>query len=186
MRRRGAIAAIAVGVAALGIAAYALAGGSGAGFNHLTATMSGYQETPAAISSTGSAQFTADVSNDGQSISWQLTYGGLEGDVTQSHIHFGQRGITGGISVFLCTNLGNGPAGTPACPDSAGTVTGSITAASIIGPAAQNVTPGNFEGFEDILESHTAYGNIHTAKFPAGEIRGQIHRGDFNGHDGRK
>jgi hypothetical protein len=61
MRRRGAIAALVVGVAALGIAAFALAGGSGAGFNHLTATMSGYQETPAAISSTGTAQFTADV-----------------------------------------------------------------------------------------------------------------------------
>ena len=50
MRRRGVIAALAVGVAALGIATYALAGGSGAGFNHLTATMSGYQEVPAVSS----------------------------------------------------------------------------------------------------------------------------------------
>jgi len=57
--------------------------------------------------------------------------------VTQAHIHFGKRHVAGGIIVFLCTNLGNGPAGTPACPDSAGTVTGSITAASIIGPAAR-------------------------------------------------
>ena len=49
MRRRGVIATLAVGVAALGIAAFALAGGSGAGFNHLTATMSGYQEVPARV-----------------------------------------------------------------------------------------------------------------------------------------
>ena len=117
MRRRGVIAALAVGVAALGVATYALAGGSGAGFNHLTATMSGYQEVPA-VSSGASATFTADVSKDGNSIDWQLSYGGLEGAVQQSHIHFGQRSVNGGISVFLCTNLGNGPAGTQPCPQS--------------------------------------------------------------------
>ena len=44
MRRKGMFAAlVATGVAALAVAAYALAGGSGTGFNHLTATMSGYQ-----------------------------------------------------------------------------------------------------------------------------------------------
>jgi hypothetical protein len=129
MRRRGAIAALAVGVAALGIAAFALAGGSGAGFNHLTATMSGYQEVPA-VSSTGTADFTADVSKDGSSIAWQLSYSGLEGAVQQSHIHFGQRSVNGGISVFLCTNLGNGPAGTQPCPQS-GTISGTVTAADV-------------------------------------------------------
>src|ERR1700750_1319154 len=117
MRRKGTFAALAVGAAALSIAAYALAGGSSPGFNHLSATMSGYQEGPS-VSSTGTATFTADVAKDGQSIAWQLTYGGLESHVTQSHIHFGQRSVTGGISVFLCTNLGNGPAGTQACPES--------------------------------------------------------------------
>ena len=28
--------------------------------------------------------------------------------MTQAHIHFGAEAQTGGISVFLCTNLGNG------------------------------------------------------------------------------
>jgi CHRD domain len=93
-----------VGVAALALAAFALAGGSGAGFNHLTADLSGYQEVPA-VSSGASATFGADVSKDGQSISWQLSYSGLEGTTQQAHIHFGQRGVNGGISVFLCTNL---------------------------------------------------------------------------------
>ena len=99
----------------MAVGAFALAGGTGAGFNHLAATMSGYQETPS-ISSTGTAEFTADISKDGQSIARQLTYADLEGTVTQSHIHFGQRAVAGGISVFLCTNLGNGPAGTQPCP----------------------------------------------------------------------
>ena len=156
-----------------------------------SARFSGFQEIGAlgsetgAILSEGKASLHLNLDKRSNTITYRLTYSDLAA-VTQAHIHFGKRHVAGGIIVFLCTNLGNGPAGTPACPDSAGTVTGSITAASIIGPAAQNVTPGNFEGFEDILESHTAYGNIHTAKFPAGEIRGQIHRGDFNGHDGRK
>jgi hypothetical protein len=35
--------------------------------------------------------------------------------VTQTHIHFSQAATNGGIIVFLCTNLDNGPAGTQAC-----------------------------------------------------------------------
>ena len=87
--------------------------------------------------------------------------------------------------VFFCSNLANPPAGTQPCPADGGTVTGTITAASVIGPTAQNVTPGDFDALSDALESDTAYGNIHTMKFPAGEIRGQIRRGhrDHDRHD---
>jgi hypothetical protein len=42
MRRKGIIAALAVSAATLAVAAYALAGGSGPGFNHLSATLQGY------------------------------------------------------------------------------------------------------------------------------------------------
>ena len=49
-------------------------------------------------------------------IEYRLSYSDLEGDDTQSHIHLGAEATTGGISVFLCSNLGNGPAGTQACP----------------------------------------------------------------------
>ena len=51
------------------------------------------------------------------------------------------------------------------------------------GPTAQNVTPGDFDALADALESNTAYGNIHTTKFPAGEIRGQVHRGEREDDD---
>jgi len=43
MRRKGFFAALIVGVAALAVAAFALAGGSGAGFNHLSEQLIGYQ-----------------------------------------------------------------------------------------------------------------------------------------------
>jgi hypothetical protein len=184
MRRRGVVATLAVGVAALGIAAYALAGGSGAGFNHLKATMSGYQEVPA-VSSTGTADFRADVSKDGNSISWQLTYGGLEGAVQQSHIHFGQRSVNGGISVFLCTNLGNGPAGTQACPTPSGTIGGTITAADVsplipatLGARTQGIDTGEYGELVRAIDNGTTYANIHTTKWPGGEIRAQLNEDD--------
>jgi hypothetical protein len=80
--------------------------------------------------------------------------------------------------VFFCTNLSNGPAGTPTCPNDAGgevTVTGTVTATGVVGPAAQNITAGDFAAVVAALASNTVYGNIHTTKFPAGEIRGQVH-----------
>lgn len=183
MRRKGLIAMLAAGAAALGIAAFALAGGSGAGFNQLRATMSGYQEVPA-VSSTGSADFTADVGKDGDSISWQLSYGGLEGAVQQSHIHFGQRSVNGGISVFLCTNLGNGPAGTQACPQ-AGTISGTITAADVspaipatAGARTQGIDTGEYDELVQAIDAGKTYANVHTVKWPGGEIRAQLNEDD--------
>ena len=123
MRTRGIVAALAVGAVALGVAAFALAGG--AGFNHLSETLIGYQEVPA-VSTAGTAEFTADVGKDGNSINYTVSYSGLEGDIKQSHIHFGQRSVNGPIIVFLCTELGNGPAGTQGCPDSPATISGTF------------------------------------------------------------
>ena len=93
----------------------------------LRASLKGIEESPS-VSSTGHGTFRGTISQDGTSLSYVLTYEDLEGDVQQSHIHLGQRGVSGGIAVFLCTNLGNGPAGTPACPGTrAGTVSGTVT-----------------------------------------------------------
>jgi hypothetical protein len=186
MRRKGFLAALVVGVAALGVAAYALAGGPG--FNHLSETMSGYQEVPS-VSSTGTATFKADVSNDGNSIAYELTYSGLESNVTQSHIHFGQRDVNGGISVFLCTNLGNGPAGTQACPTTGGTITGVITAADVspnitatAGARAQGLNTGEWDEFVRAVDAGKTYANIHTVDRPGGEIRAQLNE-TGNPHD---
>jgi hypothetical protein len=42
--------------------------------------------------------------------------------------------------VFLCTNLGNGPAGTQACPAAPATITGTLRPADVIGPTGQGIT----------------------------------------------
>jgi hypothetical protein len=152
--------------------------------NQFIAAFSGFQEVGAlnaetgAIFSQGQGTLALKVDLGNRLINYQLTYSDLSSNILQSHIHFGKRHVPGGIMVFFCSNLGNGPAGTPVCPNPSGTVTGTITAASVVGPAAQGVTAGDFAAILAALQSDTAYGNIHTQKFPAGEIRGQIVRKD--------
>jgi hypothetical protein len=94
--------------------------------------------------------------------------------VTQAHIHFGSPSQTGGISVFLCTNLGNGPAGTQACPPAPATISGTITPADVIGPAAQGITAGQFAELIEAIRSGATYVNVHSSLYPGGEIRAQL------------
>jgi hypothetical protein len=155
-----------------------------AGAQDYFAKFSGFQEVgglgageTGAILSTGQATLKLTLDKSAQTLTYTLTYSGLT-KVTQAHIHFGKEHVAGGVMVFFCTNLGNGPAGTPACPDDAAgevTVTGTVSAAGVVGPTAQNIAVGDFAGVVAALESNTVYANIHTGKFPAGEIRGQVH-----------
>ena len=179
MRRKGIVAALfgAAVLMALGISAFAVAGG---GKHQVKADeLTGYQESaPAAVSSGGTGTFEATIDDDAQTITYELRYSGLGTAATQSHIHFGGRAQNGGISAFLCSNLGNGPAGTQACPAGTGTdeavVTGTITPAQIIGPASQGIAPGEFDELVRALRAGSAYANVHTTQFGSGEIRGQI------------
>ena len=137
------------------------------------ATLSSHHEVPA-LSTPGSGSFRAKVNVAAGTIHWELRYDGLEADVTQSHIHFGQPAVNGGISAFLCSNLGNGPAGTLACPLRSGALSGVITAATVIGPAGQGIGAGEFAALAAAILDQTAYANVHTVAWPGGEIRGQI------------
>jgi hypothetical protein len=149
------------------------------GFNEV----GGLNAETGAILSEGTGTLDLDLNKSAQTLTFTLTFSGLSAPVTQSHIHFGKIHTPGGIVVFFCSNLGNGPAGTAACPAGGVTVTGTITAAGVVAVPGQNITAGDFDAIADALESNTAYGNIHTTKFPAGEIRGQIHRGDRDDDD---
>ena len=139
----------------------------------LKATLSGYASVPA-LSSTGSGRFIAEIDAVNNVITYQLTYSGLEGNALQAHIHVAQTGVNGGVSAFLCSNLPSPPAGTPACPVTAGTVTGIIQASSVVGPSAQGIAPGEFAKLVAALRAGVTYVNIHTSKFGPGELRGQI------------
>ena len=172
-------------IAVLGTAGIATAAsnheGGGSTFK---AKLTGYEEaTPLSLSTSATGTFKATLNSAGDQLSYTLSYTGpfdtdaAGGTVTQSHIHFGEPAMNGGISAFLCTNLGNGPAGTPACPTPNGTVSGTISAAQVIGPTGQGIQPGEFSELVRALQAGAAYANVHTTTRPAGEIRGQIKAG---------
>jgi hypothetical protein len=146
-------------------------------------------EVPA-ISSPGSGEFRAKIDRDAGTIYYELEYGGLQGTVTMSHIHFGQHGVNGGISVWLCQSATNPApaavaASVPTCPATGGNVNGMLMASSVIGPAGQLIVAGEFDELVAAIRAGVTYVNVHTTAVPAGEIRGQLGRngrGDGHGH----
>jgi hypothetical protein len=166
---------------AFAIAAFMLQS-SDAKAQKFSTVFSGFEEVGAlnnesgAIFSQGQATLDLVLNTNAQTLSFTLVYSNLSANITQSHIHFGKEHVPGGIMVYFCSNLmsPSPPPGTSTCPVPSGTVTGTLTASSVVGPAAQNVSVGNFNALVQALVSNTAYGNIHTMAFPSGEIRGQI------------
>ena len=153
---------------------------SQSGGNHFRTSLNGFQENPS-ISTTGNGLLDLRIDEATETIDFELTYGDLEGVgttpfvtdgvVTASHIHVGARGVNGGVSVFFC-----GGGGRPACPLS-GTITGTIHPTDIVGPAGQGINAGEPTAFAELVRAIRAgytYVNVHTTRWPGGEIRGQI------------
>ena len=136
--------------------------------------LTGYEETPQSISTPANGEFKLSINRFSKTLDYRLSYRGFETPVLQAHVHFGARATTGGVSVFLCTNLGNGPAGTPACPSPAGTVSGTLDAADVVGPAGQGIAAGEFDELVDAIQAGVTYANVHSEARPAGEIRAQL------------
>jgi hypothetical protein len=164
---------IAGAVAVLGIAAVATTTALAGGEREVRTRLTGFQEVPA-ISTDAGGKFRAKLRTSSQEIRYELRYADLTGAVQQAHIHIGQRSVNGGISVFLCSNLGNGPAGTQACPPAPATISGTIRPADVIGPADQGIDPMEFDELVGAIRAGVAYANVHSATFPTGEIRGQL------------
>jgi hypothetical protein len=150
--------------------------------NRMFAELKPTEEVPA-LSSPARGRFKATIDADNQTISYELSYEGLQAPASQAHIHIGQRRVNGGISVFLCGNPPSVPPAAvpqpPACPPAPATITGVLTAANIIGPAAQGIEPSSdtvneFEELVAMLRKELAYVNVHSARFPGGEVRGQV------------
>jgi hypothetical protein len=142
----------------------------------IRATLIGYEEVPA-VSTVARGEFVGMISNDGQSIDYQLTYSGLQAPVTQAHIHVAQPSVNGSIVIWLCqTAAAPGPAGTPTCTPDSGTFTGTITAANVVAgaTASQQLAAGELDEVIAAMRAGAAYANVHTTVSPGGEIRGQI------------
>jgi CHRD domain len=157
---------------------------SGDDANTFKATLRGINETPGPVATQATGSFTATLSSDGTTLSYTVTYSTLNAQVTQSHIHFGLSKETGGIMIWLCqTAAAPAPAsdpGVPTCPDTmSGTVSGTATAANVVGPNSQGVTPGaDFAKAVQAMREGAAYVNVHSTRSPGGEIRGPVRAGE--------
>ena len=175
---RGRIGVAAAAAVAFGLAAsLALASGSHDKNGSIGAKLTGFNEVPSNIVA-GQATFRAEVASD--KITFELKYAGLTGNPSAAHIHIGQKfAANGGVSGWIC-----GGGGQPACPAAtSGTITGTIASANVTGPVAQGVNAGDLAGLLTAIKHHVAYVNMHTAKFPGGEIRGQLGGGFGHGED---
>ena len=113
----------------------------------VSAKLVGSQETPK-NKSKGTGSFTGKVVEKGKSktLTWKLTFKGLSGQAVAAHVHMGPKGVSGPVVVPLCGPCTSGAHGTA-----------KIT-----------------EKIVKAFETHKAYANVHTKKYPNGEIRGQI------------
>lgn len=111
-----------------------------------TTQLRGANEVPA-VASSGSGKVDAVLNKDTNLLRWQLSYEGLSGPATAGHFH--------------------GPALVGANAGVALPFTGPITS-PMSGQAT--LTPAQAAD----LMAGKWYANIHTAKFPGGEIRGQM------------
>jgi hypothetical protein len=136
------------------------------------ATLIGTEETPA-IFAAGHATFNAQIVDNDKKINFTLNYRDLTAPPLVAHVHFGQRNVAGGVSYFLC-----GGGGKPACPaTTSGTVTGTVVAANVVGPAAQGINAGDLAAIIQMMRAGLTYANMHTPAHPGGEIRGQLKPG---------
>lgn len=111
-----------------------------------TAKLSGASEVPA-VTSNGHGTATVRLNTENRQLSWIVRYAGLSGPVAAAHIH-GPSGPEANAPVML-----------PFTGNLKSPIQGSTTLSATQMSA---------------LEAGKTYVNIHTAKHPAGEIRGQL------------
>ena len=144
MRRPSLLVAAALAAVGLFAAGMGLAA-SGSSSTKLSARLVARSEVPRPKgASLAAGAFTATLSRS--SLSWRLSFSRLTGRALAAHVHLGRPGVAGPVAVPLCGPCLSGAHGTKR-------VTARVRSA---------------------LLSGRAYVNVHTARNPAGEIRGQV------------
>jgi hypothetical protein len=135
-----------------------------------SASLAGSEEVPP-INTSGTGDFQMTIQQG--AITFSLNFSNLSSPLSVAHLHFAPDKVAGGVMIFLC-----GGGNQPACPATTeGTITGTITAANVTGPAGQGIAPGDLDSALEAVRDGLSYANMHTANFGSGEIRGQVRRG---------
>ena len=113
----------------------------------LSAKLTARQEVPKPTGAPAAATGTFTGKLVGNKLTWKLTYKGLSGKAVAAHIHMGKRGKAGNVLVPLCP---------PGCR------------------SGKSGTTTVKKDVRDAIERGLTYVNVHTAKNPGGEIRGQV------------
>ena len=148
------------------------------GRKRFVAFLDGFQEVPAVSTSARGSLFLQFNRRRGE-IYYRLHTGPLEGNMWQVHLHLGRARTNGRVIAFLCNTVAlpveNVPDGTQECaPTDGGTISGTLDADDILGPADQGIEPGEIDEVVEALRRGVVYVNVHSGNFPAGEIRGQL------------
>ena len=171
MRKRSVVVVVGLVLGALLVASLAVAAGGKKNFR--AGDLVGYEENPD-ISTVATGSFKATIDEDAQTIEYELSYSGLEGTVLQAHIHFGKRAINGGITVFLCgTAASPGRQVRPRARSRARSLGRSASATSSR-PEHRASKRGTSPSSSPPCANGSTYANVHSTKWPGGEIRAQI------------
>jgi hypothetical protein len=111
-----------------------------------SATLSAAQEIPKQSVKVPAAKGAFKATISGNKLNWTLTFSKLSGPAAAAHIHLGAMGKAGNVLVPLCGPCKSGVSGSAP-----------LTAA-----------------LKRDFTKHLLYVNVHTAKNPGGEIRGQL------------
>ena len=114
-----------------------------------TGALSSGQEVPKQVVKDANAHGLFKGTVSGTTLKWKLTYAKLTGPATGAHIHMGAKGKPGDVEIVLC-------GAAPVCKSG-------LTGIKMLTAAEKTA-----------FKKHLLYVNVHTAKNPAGEIRGQL------------
>jgi hypothetical protein len=173
---RKTIVGVAAAAAAIGIGGAAVAGG----FQYRT-TATGAEEVPV-NSSTAEAKLNLKLDRKSDSATSNLRITEPIENAFMAHLHKGAVGANGPVAVWLYPSA---PPGVPI----PGTFTGQL-AKETFGPDDLCWSPtapycvageGDWDAFVADLDAGLLYLNVHTAAFPGGEVRGQVHANHEHG-----
>jgi len=120
-----------------------------------TAQLNGAMEIPP---NTSKATGTATFSLEGNELHYMVTVHGLSGPASAAHIHAGKSGESGKPVLKLeIKNVADGQLADD-----------SVDLSKMMGMGVSG------DSVKALLANGAAYVNVHTAKFPGGEVRGQL------------
>ncbi len=137
---------------------FAIAAGKG----DFKAKLSGSEETPAVKTKAG-GEAVFHLLKGGKELSYKLTVSNIE-TVTAAHVHMGKKGVEGPPLAGLFAD-----------PKKEGSFSGVLAEGTLTEKSLMGSLSGkSINDLVRIINSGDTYVNVHTDKYPNGEIRGQI------------